>query len=83
VVDAAEKEDREVLDVDEALEHLKAEYPHTAEVVELRFFGGLSLEECGHVISAKGTEISSRTLERDWKFARAWLRNFIDQGGGR
>jgi RNA polymerase sigma factor (TIGR02999 family) len=83
VVYAAEKEDREVLDVDEALEHLNAEYPRAAQVVELRFFGGLSLEECAHVISANGTEISLRTVERDWKFARAWLRNFIDQGSGR
>jgi RNA polymerase sigma factor (TIGR02999 family) len=81
-VDPAVREDREVLDVDEALERLKTKYPRAAQVVELRFFGGLSLEECAHVISANGTDMSLRTAERDWKFARAWLRNYIDQRDG-
>jgi len=81
IVDVHEAEDREVLDVHEALEHLKVEYPRAAQVVELRFFGGLSLEECAHVISANGVETSLRTAERDWKFAKAWLRHYIGHGG--
>lgn len=82
IADISGEEDREVLQVDEALEQLKIEYPRAAQVVELRFFGGLSLEECAHVIGANGTEISLRTAERDWKFAKAWLRNYIDRSGG-
>ncbi len=79
--DISAVEDREVLQVDEALEQLKIEYPRVAQVVELRFFGGLSLAECAHLIGANGTEISLRTAERDWKFAKAWLRNYIDRCG--
>ena len=82
IVDVNEKEDREILEVDEALDRLKVEYPRAAQVVELRFFGGLSLEECAHVVSAGGTEMSLRTAERDWRFAKAWLRNYVDQGDG-
>ncbi len=74
VVDAEERQDREVVQVHEALEQMKEEYPRAAQIVELRFFGGLSLEECAHVVSANGSEISLRTAERDWRFARAWLQ---------
>ena len=58
----------EVLDVDRALERLANAYPRPARVVELRFFGGLELEEIGAVVG-----VTERTIKRDWAFARAWL----------
>ena len=42
--------------------------PEKAEIAELRFFGGLSLEEAGHVLG-----LSVATVEREWQAARAWL----------
>lgn len=54
--------------LDEALERLAVADPRKARVVELRFFGGLSLEETAEVVG-----ISMRTVQNDWMFARAWL----------
>jgi DNA invertase Pin-like site-specific DNA recombinase len=45
--------------------------------VELRFFGGLTAEETSAVLTARGIDTSLRTVERDWKFAQAWLHNAI------
>lgn len=58
----------EVLDLDAALEELAALDPRKARVAELRFFGGLSLEEVGTVL-----DTSIATTMRDWQAARAWL----------
>jgi RNA polymerase sigma factor (TIGR02999 family) len=58
----------DVLVVDRALEALAAEDPRKARVVELRFFGGLSVEE-----TAEALGVSIRTVHTDWAFARAWL----------
>lgn len=58
----------DVLEVDAALDHLAAEDPRKASVVELRFFGGLSVEE-----TAEALGVSVRTVHADWAFARAWL----------
>lgn len=58
----------QVLDVDGALGRLSAAFPRPARVVEMRFFGGLELEEIGAVLG-----ITERTVKRDWAFARAWL----------
>jgi hypothetical protein len=44
-------------------------------VVQLLFFGGLTAEEAAQVLSASGTAISTRTVERDWRFSRSWLFN--------
>jgi len=74
----AEK-DVNLLALDEALEKLAEDYPRQAQVVELRFFGGLSSEETANVQKAGGAETSTRTVERDWRFARAWLLNEIDR----
>jgi RNA polymerase sigma factor (TIGR02999 family) len=65
--------DLDVLEVHRALEKLSAEFPRHAEVVELMFFGGLNPGEASDVMSACGTAVSKRTVERDWRFARAWL----------
>ena len=58
----------DVLAVDTALERLAVEDPRKAQVVELRFFGGLSVEE-----TAEALGISVRTVHTDWMLARAWL----------
>jgi RNA polymerase sigma factor (TIGR02999 family) len=58
----------DVLAVDQALEMLAVEDPRKAQVVELRFFGGLSIEE-----TADALGISVRTVHTDWALARAWL----------
>ncbi|MGE0641263.1 MAG: sigma-70 family RNA polymerase sigma factor [Thermoanaerobaculia bacterium] len=58
----------EVLDLDRALDRLAAEFPRPARVVELRYFGGLELQEIAPLLS-----VSERTVKRDWAFGRAWL----------
>ena len=67
----------DVLLVNEALDKFTGNYPRQARVVELRFFGGLSVEETCEVIKLTGADSSPRTVERDWSFARAWLEDAI------
>ena len=57
-----------VLALDDALGRLDKQDPRAADVVRLRFFAGLSVEE-----TAKALEVSERTVKREWSFARAWL----------
>lgn len=61
--------------LDEALERLAVEDPRKARVVELRFYGGLSMEE-----AAQAVGISVRTAQNDWTFARAWLYRALTEG---
>jgi RNA polymerase sigma factor (TIGR02999 family) len=65
---AAPGRDREIVALDDALEALGKEDPRKARAVELRFFGGLSMEETAEVMG-----ISVQTVRRDWNFAQAWL----------
>jgi RNA polymerase sigma factor (TIGR02999 family) len=58
----------ELLVLDDALERLTKLDPRTGRVVELRFFGGLSVDECASTLG-----ISPASVKRDWSFARAWL----------
>ncbi len=58
----------DVVAIDEALSALSRVYPRKARVIELRFFGGLSVDE-----TAAALEISQDTVLRDWRLARAWL----------
>lgn len=58
----------DVLDLDRALSALAVFDARKSQVAELRFFGGLSLQETGHVLG-----ISVATVEREWQAARAWL----------
>ena len=58
----------ELVAVDEALKRLAAVDPRKSEVVELRFFGGLTVEE-----TAAALRVSEETVMRDWKLAKAWL----------
>jgi RNA polymerase sigma factor (sigma-70 family) len=68
--DAAEAVD--LLDLDAALNRLALASDRQARIVELRFFGGLSLPEIARVLEA-----SQRTIEREWRFARAWLHDAL------
>ena len=60
--------DRELVAIDDALNTLAAMDPRKARVIELRFFGGLSVEETGEVL-----KILPQSVMRDWKLAKAWL----------
>lgn len=64
---------RELLALDEALQKLAKLDPRKSQVVELRYFGGLSLEE-----TAKVLEVSLMTVRRDWRAAKAWLYKTVN-----
>lgn len=66
------------LAVDEALHQLKDVHPRLVRVVECRFFAGLTEEE-----TAQALGVTSRTVQRDWKRARLWLRQFLTAAPGR
>jgi RNA polymerase sigma factor (TIGR02999 family) len=76
----AEHQPREVdvLDLDAALTDLAIFDARKSQVAELRFFGGLTLEETGHVLA-----LSVATVEREWKVARAWLYARLKDKGSR
>src|SRR5262252_532442 len=65
-----------ILALHEALQELAKLVPRQAKVVELRYFGGLSEEEVAEVL-----ETSSRTVRRDWRFAKAWLASELSRSG--
>ena len=66
---------RELVALEDALKTLAENDPRKARVVELRFFGGLSVEETAEVLA-----VSPETVMRDWKFARAWLQAELSSG---
>jgi RNA polymerase sigma factor (TIGR02999 family) len=74
-IDLAAPDSSDIETVDAALDRLRDLHPRKAQVVELRFFGGLNPQEVAQVLQSTGTETSVRTVERDWRFARAWLEN--------
>jgi RNA polymerase sigma factor (TIGR02999 family) len=74
-VEAAER-DLDVVAVSDALDVLAVEDPRLSEVVSLRFFAGMSVEE-----TARALEVSPITIKRDWAFARAWLCERIGASG--
>lgn len=67
-LDVATNVNTDLVAVDQALQELAALDPRKARVVELRFFGGLSLEE-----TAEALNVSTDTVGRDWRAAKAWL----------
>jgi RNA polymerase sigma factor (TIGR02999 family) len=67
---------RDLVALDDALDALSRHDPRKGRVVELRYFGGLTLEETGTVLG-----ISSDTVARDWKVAKLWLLREIARGG--
>jgi len=63
-------ESKEIVDLHEALERLATLDSRKAQVVELKYFGGLNYDEMAEVL-----KISRVTVRRDWEFARAWLHS--------
>lgn len=66
----------DLLDLDQALLQLTECFPEKARLVELKFFGGLTLAECAIEMG-----ICERTADRYWHFARAWLNRVLESGG--
>ena len=64
----------EILGLDEALQRLEQINPRHANIVQCRFFGGLTIEE-----TAEALGVAPITVTRDWRMARAWLRHELDQ----
>jgi len=73
----AERQADEVLAVDDSLDALAKIDPRQARVVELRFFGGLSVEEAADVLG-----VSPKTVKREWSVAKAWLTADLKQRHG-
>jgi len=71
---AAVESSEDVVALDEALQKLQVFAPRQGRMVELRFFGGLSLEETAEVL-----EVSVATVRKDWSLARAWLYRELNQ----
>lgn len=67
----------DVLDLEQVLQRLEAIAPEKARVVELRFYGGLSIEE-----TAEAMELSPATVKRHWQTARIWLFDALNRGAG-
>jgi RNA polymerase sigma factor (TIGR02999 family) len=67
--------DTDLIQVDDALKALAAVDPRKSQVVELRFFGGLSAKETAEVL-----QCSEDTVQRDWKIAKGWLRRELTKG---
>lgn len=63
----------ELMAVHEALERLAALDPRQGRIVELRYFGGLSIDEVAAVLG-----VSDRTVKREWQIAKAWLRSHVE-----
>lgn len=72
-VEATDGPGIEVLALHEALEELQALDPRQADIVEQRFFAGLSVEEVAEQLG-----VSERTVKNDWRMAKAWLRAKLD-----
>jgi RNA polymerase sigma factor (TIGR02999 family) len=77
----SKERDSEIMALDEALVSLAAVDARKSQVVELRFFGGLSVEETAEVL-----KVSPETVKRDWRFAKSWLHRVLsrekgDEGG--
>jgi len=77
-VDLASDQDLDqILALDDAFRRLEQQDPEAADVVRLRCFAGLSVEE-----TAQATGHSERTVKREWAFARAWLYDALRDSGG-
>ena len=72
-----EERAEDLLALDDALKELEKEDERKARVVEMRFFAGLTEEEI-----ARALGVTTRTIERDWRVARAWLKTRVEGAGG-
>ena len=70
------EESQEIVDLHEALERLAALDSRKAQIVELKYFGGLNYDEMAEVL-----KISAVTVRRDWRFAKAWLYTQLQNAG--
>jgi RNA polymerase sigma-70 factor (ECF subfamily) len=68
IVGGGEQEETDLVAIDEALVALARLDPRKVQIVEMRFFGGLTVEEIGEVL-----QVSTGTVKRDWRAAKAWL----------
>ncbi len=73
---AASAEHNAVEDLDEVLTRFAVDYPKQAELVQLRYFGGMTLEECAEVLG-----VSARTADTWWSYSRAWLAVELRKAG--
>lgn len=73
-LDEAEAQDADVIALDDALNSLAALDPRQSRIVEMRYFGGLTIEE-----TAEALGVSHATVEREWNLARAWLRRELSK----
>ena len=64
----------DLLALDEAIQQLNAEDARLGEIVQLRYYTGLTIEETANVVG-----VSVSTLKRDWRFARAWLARRLER----
>jgi len=69
------KEVADVIALDDALKNLAEMDPRKSQIVEMKFFGGLTTEEVAEVL-----KVTSRTVEREWRKAKAWLNRAISKG---
>lgn len=63
-------------EIDEAIEALRVDDPRAASIIHLRFYTGLSIDE-----TASALDLSPSTVEREWRYARAWLLRHLKRGG--
>ena len=73
-LDISSARSRELVELDDALQCLELLDPQQARIVELRFFGGMTVEETAEVLG-----VSPRTVKRDWAVARAWLHGELSR----
>src|SRR5262249_9226690 len=73
----ADAYDPDLLALDDAMTALEQLDPRKVQVVEMRYFGGLSVEETAEVL-----KVSTVTVKRDWRAARLWLYRELTGGGG-
>jgi RNA polymerase sigma-70 factor, ECF subfamily len=73
--DATEKRAVRLIALDEVLDELAARDTRKGRIVELKFFGGLTTKEIAEVL-----QVSSSTVENDWRMARAWLYREMSNG---
>lgn len=66
-------QDIEIIALNEALEKMASLDPRQAEIVELKFFGGLTIEEIAEIL-----KVSERTVRRDWETAKLWLHRYLE-----
>ena len=78
IIDLVETDETPIIDLitlDEALRKLQSRDPRKAELIKLRFFAGLTIEDAAHVLG-----VSTTTADNDWAYARCWLR--LEMTGG-